>query len=226
MSRLWDTLAPPWRACIEEAWGAYCAGSLPIGAVITDSAGTILVRARNRVWETERRENIVSDSRIAHAEINALAALSTHDAPGRLTLHCSTEPCPMCTGAIRISRIGEVRFASRDPFGGGIRLLGSSPYMRAHRGIVRGPEHMGLETLLIALLVERLSGIIKPPLRETIIEAWVPVVPAAVRLGRLLHEQGFLEPLARQPADAATLVRTLEEAFPAYLSENTPRPAG
>lgn len=226
MSRLWDTLAPSWRACIEEAWGAYCAGSLPIGAVITDAAGTILVRARNRVRETVKRKNIVSDSRIAHAEINALAALSTHDAPGRLTLHCSTEPCPMCTGAIRISRIGEVRFASRDPFGGGIRLLRASPYMRAHRGIVRGPEHPGLETLFIALLVERLSGIIQPPLRETIIEAWVPVVPTAVRLGRLLHEQGILEPLAGQPVDAATLVHAIEDAYPAYLPENMQRPAG
>ena len=33
----WGELSDPWRGCVELAWEAYCAGSLPIGAVAADS---------------------------------------------------------------------------------------------------------------------------------------------------------------------------------------------
>ena len=48
---IWATLADPWRVCLEEAWTAYCAGSVPIGACITDATGSVLARGRNRIFE-------------------------------------------------------------------------------------------------------------------------------------------------------------------------------
>jgi len=36
----WETLAEPWQGCLAEAWTAYCAGSLPIGAVVTEADGS------------------------------------------------------------------------------------------------------------------------------------------------------------------------------------------
>ncbi|MEX2534009.1 MAG: integrase core domain-containing protein [Trueperaceae bacterium] len=46
-----ETLTKPWQACLSLAWEAYCAGSLPIGAIITDDQGKILARGRNRLAE-------------------------------------------------------------------------------------------------------------------------------------------------------------------------------
>jgi tRNA(adenine34) deaminase len=50
---MWDTLATPWQICIEEAWTAYCHGSLPIGAAVTDRDGRLPARGRNRILEQE-----------------------------------------------------------------------------------------------------------------------------------------------------------------------------
>jgi len=45
----WDRLSLPWQACLEEAWSAYCASTIPIGAVVVDADGRILSRGRNRI---------------------------------------------------------------------------------------------------------------------------------------------------------------------------------
>ena len=47
---MWQSLSQPWRACLEEAWTAYRAGSVPIGAAITDGAGRVVARGRNRIY--------------------------------------------------------------------------------------------------------------------------------------------------------------------------------
>jgi len=47
---LWEGLDLPWQACVAEAWAAFCAGSLPIGAVIADAQGAIFARGRNRIF--------------------------------------------------------------------------------------------------------------------------------------------------------------------------------
>ena len=36
---LWERLSGPWQACVELAWEAYRAGSLPIGAVVAARHG-------------------------------------------------------------------------------------------------------------------------------------------------------------------------------------------
>lgn len=63
---VWQTLALPWQAAFEEAWVAYLAGCLPIGAVVADDEGVILTRGRNRIGETYNG--------LSHAELNALVA--------------------------------------------------------------------------------------------------------------------------------------------------------
>ena len=45
---MWDSLAPVWQACLEEAWLAYCAGSVPIGAAVADAHGQVIVASNNR----------------------------------------------------------------------------------------------------------------------------------------------------------------------------------
>jgi tRNA(adenine34) deaminase len=75
---MWSTLALPWQVCIEQAWQAYCAGSIPIGACVTGSDGRVLARGRNRIFDdVSDATPHLSMTRLAHAEVNALLALDT-----------------------------------------------------------------------------------------------------------------------------------------------------
>src|SRR6185503_3116115 len=72
---VWADVPLPWRACLEEAWAAYRAGSLPIGAVVLDTSGHIVGRGRNRIFEVAAElpdSRCLFGHRLAHAEINAL----------------------------------------------------------------------------------------------------------------------------------------------------------
>ena len=119
---IWHRLSSPWQACVEEAWTAYCRGSLPIGSAITDSHGKILARGRNRIYEQSAEGNLLYGHRLAHAEMNALIRVAWHEIDARTcVLYTTTEPCPLCVGAVRMTRVGEVRYASRDGAAGSDR---------------------------------------------------------------------------------------------------------
>jgi tRNA(adenine34) deaminase len=202
----WNRLALPWQICLEEAWTAYCAGSLPIGAVITSQAGRVLARGRNRIYEFTPDGPTLYGHRLAHAEVNALVALDYADLdPLACVLYTTTEPCPLCTGAIRMVGIGEVRYASRDTAAGSIALLEATPFMR-HRAIrVIGPPDPALEAIIVALHTELLSHphMARPP---WLLEAWEAAVPQGVALGRRLYATGALARLRQEAAPAAVVV--------------------
>jgi tRNA(Arg) A34 adenosine deaminase TadA len=63
------------RRALELAWDSYCAGSFPVGAVITDPAGTIVVEGRNRAGEADAPAGRMRNASIAHAEVDALSQL-------------------------------------------------------------------------------------------------------------------------------------------------------
>lgn len=110
----WNALSEPWRVCIEEAWESWCDGSAGVGAVIADGGGRIVARGRNRRHDPRGDEHSLQGTRYAHAEMCALAALP----PGpcnQYTLYTTFEPCVMCAGAIMLSGIPRVRYATADP---------------------------------------------------------------------------------------------------------------
>ena len=121
---VWEELSEPWRACVEEAWEAYRSGSLPIGAVVTDAHGRVVSRGRNRIHERSGPPGAVFGHKLAHAELNALLCLNhrEHD-PRACVLWTTTEPCPLCVGAARMSEIGALRYASREPWGGSAAMF-------------------------------------------------------------------------------------------------------
>ena len=55
----WSEMEYPWQVCFEEAWHAYCAGSLPIGAALFSPEGQLLFRGRNHINDTEPDGRIV-----------------------------------------------------------------------------------------------------------------------------------------------------------------------
>ena len=128
-------------------------------------------------------------------------------------LYTTTEPCPLCTGAIRVVRLRDVRYASRDPAGGSIDLLQANMYMRRGQVQVRGPERMDLEAIIMALHVE--FGLEhRDPAWQWMLDAWETVARAAVALGRAIHESGELRAWRGAGTSIATVVDTLAERTP------------
>jgi tRNA(adenine34) deaminase len=113
---------PAWRSCFELAWEAFRAGSLAVGAVLVDEGGEIVSSGRNRFSEKTGPDGSVAGSRIAHAEINALATLPPGEYGGH-TLYTTLEPCLLCTAALRLSHVGTVRYAAPDPLWSGVERI-------------------------------------------------------------------------------------------------------
>lgn len=112
-----DGLAEPWREVLGLGWEAYDAGTIPVGAVVVDEDGAIVTRGRNRIFDGPH-DGQLSGSRLAHAEVNALVSLDPACHYGEWTLYSLLEPCHLCIGAAQAVRMGTVRYASRDPWGG------------------------------------------------------------------------------------------------------------
>src|SRR5512146_1903624 len=102
----WRGLEPAWRAAGELAWEAFGAGTIPVGAVVTDADGTVVARGRNRIFATSAPEGQIFGTRVAHAEINALVQLGTDRRYFEATLWTTLEPCAQCIGASWLSTIG------------------------------------------------------------------------------------------------------------------------
>jgi len=100
------------KEAIKEARLAEEKGEVPIGCVIVKE-GNIIARAHN-LRETEQIST-------AHAEVLAIEAANQVVGFWRLddcTLYVTLEPCPMCAGAIIMSRIPKVVYGAKDPKGG------------------------------------------------------------------------------------------------------------
>lgn len=83
------------RTSFELARRAREQGNHPFGALLVDSAGNILLEAQNTV--------VTDRDCTGHAETNLMRQASRVYSPeflARCTLYTSTEPCPMCSGAI------------------------------------------------------------------------------------------------------------------------------
>jgi tRNA(adenine34) deaminase len=110
-----DALPSPMRLALEEARKALDRGEVPIGAVLTDSRGTILARAGNRTLECR--------DPTAHAEVLAIRAAAAIRESERLVdcdLYVTLEPCAMCAAAISFARLRRLYFGAFDIKMGGV----------------------------------------------------------------------------------------------------------
>ncbi|HEY3108810.1 MAG TPA: nucleoside deaminase [Chloroflexota bacterium] len=204
---MWASLEAPWQACLEEAWASYCAGSVPIGAAVADAGGRIVARGRNRIFESEANGRTLHGHSLSHAEMNALIVLD-HAAvdPRTCVLYASTEPCPLCTGAVRMYRLGEVRYLARDPAAGSIALLDASPFMRLGEVRVVHPARRDVEAVVAALHVE---WSLRTGRATRIVAGWEELLPEAVVIGRSALASGELASLAASAQPAALVIDRL-----------------
>jgi tRNA(adenine34) deaminase len=216
---MWQTLSTPWQAAVGAAWEAYRAGSLPIGAVVAGPDGEIISTGRNRLYEKREASTAwLSGARIGHAEINALLALDGQPVnPKECVLYTTTEPCPMCAGAIVMANVRAVRYGARDPWAGSLALYETSVYMRGKRMQVEGPADRddggAFETSLIALQTEaflrrereRSKG---DPLvmLNAVLDSMTAYNPGGVALGRALYSEGALWRMCEQGLPASKVL--------------------
>jgi tRNA(Arg) A34 adenosine deaminase TadA len=135
----WALLDEPWRECLQLSWDAYRAGTVPVGAVVVDGDGRIVARGRNRIFEAPGRPGTLGGTRLAHAEVNALAQLPATARYLDHTLYTALEPCLLCLGATLMSTVGAVRYAASDPSGGACALDIPLERLMPYRLEVAGP---------------------------------------------------------------------------------------
>lgn len=96
------------KLAIEEAEAALEHGDVPIGAIAV-SGDEVIARAHN---EREKRKDAT-----AHAEILLLQRASQTLGRWRLddiTVYVTAEPCPMCAGALVLSRVDRLVYGAPD----------------------------------------------------------------------------------------------------------------
>ena len=212
---MWLELNSAWRACWEQVWEACSAGSLPIGAVICDPYGRIVARGRNRILETHSSAPYLCNNPLAHAEMNALLELDYQRYPQRadFTLYTSTEPCPLCMGALYMSGVKGLCYAARDPFAGSVNLLGSTPYL-AHKPIrVHYLGEAALESIIAALYISRRYQWLgrKEAANDKALQAYAHNQPRAYQLGQQLWQHNSLRRWQRQQRPAEEVFGALHE---------------
>ncbi|HSL59679.1 MAG TPA: nucleoside deaminase [Acidimicrobiales bacterium] len=163
----WAALDPAWRRAFELAWEALGAGSIGVGAVVTDVGGEMVAQGRNRVGEVAAPPGQVAGSSLAHAEVNAVAQLPFR-ARRDLVLTTTLQPCLQCAAAIRFAPIARVRIAGADPLWDGcddFRSLGPWP---ARRPPVPSEGPLRDEMGVFATLLARLSPWFAPHIADAL----------------------------------------------------------
>lgn len=97
------------QEALIEAHKALSQHEIPIGAIICDKSGKIIARGHNL-----REHNFDAT---AHAEIIAIrkaCAKLKNWRLSNLTLYVTIEPCPMCAGAIFMSRLHRLVYGATD----------------------------------------------------------------------------------------------------------------
>ena len=107
---------------LQEALVAAQQGEIPVGAVVVDGDGKVIATGHNL------RE--INHDATAHAEMEAIRKACSQLDRWRLsdcTLYVTLEPCPMCAGAIVMSRIGRLVYGAADPRGGAVESIFNIP---------------------------------------------------------------------------------------------------
>ena len=100
------------RTALDEAEKALREGEVPVGAA--------LYRGEALLWADHNRREALRDP-TAHAEMLCLRHGAEKLGNWRLkdcTLYVTLEPCPMCAGALLMSRLGRCVFGAADPDAG------------------------------------------------------------------------------------------------------------
>lgn len=198
----WTELGDIWQACFAEAAEAYLHhASAPIGAVVVNGEGVIISKGRND-WS----------NRLQHAETDALWNLPKDTDRVASEIYSSLEPCPMCTGAIRMTQLRAVHFAAVDPSAGSTEFLSANEFMQSLPCKVYRPSEKTLEFVLVTLILEHRTRMGQKRWREL----WFKYQPKAAELGEELAASNAFENWKVSNLTASELYEEVSRLAPAF----------
>ena len=112
---MWHDADDALLRCLALAHESFLARGLPVGSVIVGPDGARISEGRNRAYDPAGGADPLQRTPIAHAEMNALAAIATGTDLGEATLWSSHRPCLMCAAACEFTGVGRVVFIAPDP---------------------------------------------------------------------------------------------------------------
>ena len=137
---------------LHEAEAAYLEGEVPVGAA--------LMHGDTLLWKDHNRREQLQDP-TAHAELLCLKHGSEKLGTWRLnecTLYVTLEPCPMCAGALVMSRLGRCVYGAADPgYGccGSVYDLPADPMLHAQTKWTCGVREDECRNLLDLFFTEK-----------------------------------------------------------------------
>jgi tRNA(Arg) A34 adenosine deaminase TadA len=123
----WHALDPAAARSLELAHQTLLAGGLAVGSVITGEDGAIVAEGRNRAYDETSGTDVLERTPLAHAEMNALARITTGTDTGHLTIWSTQQPCRMCQAAIEFVGIGQTVAIATDPSDPEVRVVERLP---------------------------------------------------------------------------------------------------
>lgn len=208
-----EQLPPGYRAAFEEAWSSFSAGSAGVGAAVIDSAGVVVARGRNALFDDGPGSSVLAGTFMAHAEMSALVLLPVGDYASH-ELYTTFEPCAMCACTIRMYHVGHVHYASADPLWDGMHdVFATIPSLARHlpgRELLGGPLGTFAHLLHLTALIERAP--------EWVIDAHYERAPTTLAVARSLAGDRRLEEMARQGLSVEQVVEALSSDIAAASS--------
>lgn len=189
-----------WSRCLTLAWDSFCAGTTPVGAVVLAPDGAIVAEGRGRRFDPPAADRQLAHTRIAHAEINALALLAPTRGYEDHLLLTTLEPCCMCLGAAIQAGIVQLHYAAPDPYAGSAHLTIDTPQARRRPPVLHGPLHDGREAFAEQLHLVWLLDAAAP---DAVLEPHRTARPAAYAAAVRTRQRLVDLRVAREPLAAA-----------------------
>ncbi len=183
--RLEFDFTEPWLRVTRLAWEAHTNGNIGVGAVLTDQNGIIIAEGRNRVCDHDAPSGHLRSTFLAHAEIDVLGQLKPDDYRGH-TIWTSLEPCPLCSTAIVMSNVGNVRYAAGDIMWENISRLADLNQFMADRWPTRiGPLNSPVSTFCEVLPI--LWFLENKPL-GSVVDSYTKIHPELLKFAEWLYD--------------------------------------
>ena len=118
------------QKALKQALVAFKKNEVPVGALVVDTKGVVLARGYNRI-ETDKCQS-------AHAESIAIKRACKKIGDWRLdhfSIYVTLQPCLMCFGLIRLSRIKTLVYGASSPLFG-FELDNKAPFSIYSKGLV------------------------------------------------------------------------------------------
>jgi len=134
------------------------AGDVPVGAILIET------QSQNILAQSENRRERDQDP-TAHAEVLALRTGGQRQQNWHLnacTLYVTLEPCPMCSGAIVLARLGCLVYGADDPKTGAIQTVLNLPdslVSNQRLPVIKGILESDCRSLLQNWFAQRREGI-------------------------------------------------------------------